>query len=250
MSNSNNCFLRECERNLFKYEWQPSLPELKERFVRDGVVNPEIWNSDLPARIVVVLKDPNGYVYWETKEWLEKEDFHKEKNHWKTWRLLAKCIYVLHHYKKQGLIKEYKDVQHAVSSPIAQHHQCQKIVLVNLKKQEGSSHISDEKLSEYFEKYNKEYFLKQIKLYDNIDYILCGGDIVFDIITRNKAEILNEIYGKEVTVFASPKCAVVKDGPIILGCDHPAIRYSHEEYYNRLVRTLLFAEQCKQSINK
>lgn len=245
MCNTNSFSLRELERNLFKYEWQPCLTELKERFVRDGVVNPDTWNSNLPARILVVLKDPNGYVYWETKEWLEKEDFHKEKSHWKTWRLLAKCIHAIHCYKKDGLIKDYKKVQYAVSSPNAQYHQIQKIVLVNLKKQEGGSNISDEKLLEYFEKYNKEYFIKQIRLYDNIDYILCGGDVVFDILTMNKAKTLSEIYGKEVKVFASPRCAVIKDGPIILGCDHPAIRYSHEEYYDRLVKTLLFAEQHK-----
>ena len=238
--------IRAQERHLFKDIWEPELKMRFEnenkapmRFVRDGIVNEDTWLSNQSAHIILLLKDTNGYVYWSTKEWLEKESFHHD--HWKTWRLLAKCIHSLDFYKKNGVLRTYDEVVKAVNSAQAQHHQIKKSVVVNLKKQPGTSHISDEELRHFFNLYNREHFIDQLRLYSDIDFILCGGQVIFDIITDNHCEILNKIYGDiKIDVYPSHKCAVLGNGTVILGMDHPAIRYSHKDYYNQMIEELKF----------
>lgn len=146
-------------------EWRDKLKA--ERFIRDGMVNPEKYCAS-ETRILVVLKEVNdkdGKEVWELTEFLNEPKTRK------TWGPLSRWINGIQNLDTDYDWKDIKDFFDNGGKELLQ-----SIAVVNVKKTPGGSSSDDKVLSEFAleNSDNKDRLKKQIELYEP-DIIICGG---------------------------------------------------------------------------
>lgn len=132
-----------------------------ERFVKDGIINPEEWNKpENKEKILFILKEPNGEQNEPASDGgtdlvasLRKDQNIKEHV---TWRNINYWAYGLLHTNADNPIPDLNEVKQASERSL------DKVAVINLKKIYGFSKANDKEL-EYYAKNDCDLILEQIK---------------------------------------------------------------------------------------
>lgn len=172
------------------------------RFCGDGIVNPTVWEQQ-DKKIILLLKeinDENGtfndkmsLTKWLSDDISKKDAFLRKRI--ATWGNVSKWVYGLLHLSENPT---WEQACHACGNYIGRFKQIQKICVVNMKKQPGKTKCSSATLTNYFYKYNLDFFIKQIRLYDKPDYIICGGKDVENLFCSEN--VLKGCYGNNCSI--------------------------------------------------
>lgn len=114
------------------------------------------------------------------------------------------------------------------------------IAVVNLKKQPGASTTLTKELKEQFEKHYAEWLPQQLRIYDNVDVIICCGKGVIDCLMSVFSETFDEPYDRANwhwyeypgTYKVKIHYYQLKKGLIIIDFWHPSARTANEKKNN------------------
>jgi hypothetical protein len=179
--------IKEDENELFAQWCQDKPPEVKEHFIRDGVVNEnefgmsldENHNSDL--RIVFFLKEVNGGENWDEREYLReynnKDEF--KKTHSQTITVLTQLAYGV--LNRANTSTRWNEIELVVTDGSSiQTQVLQRIALVNVKKIAGSGNAEYDKINKFIKNdKNRNNLKQQLDIYSKNaigqTVIVCGG---------------------------------------------------------------------------
>ncbi len=253
------------ENELFR-EWKKELPD-KYKFVPDGVVseasgkvsenNKEYqfkgWN-DSTCKIIFLLKevndDKNKYAShreylckkWDLRKFINDGAIREKNNERKnklTWGNISRWTYGINELFKFGNIPDW-EIAKKRGNKVGRLIHLKSICAINLNKQPGSSKTDNNKLKDYFAKYNKTFLAKQLSIYSDTNIIICCGKIVKDLLLDSFFEIFEEKYNQSHVVIVNNVWTYqLKRGPIIIGFNHPQQRNKTNEYlYTNLLYSI------------
>ena len=144
---------------------------------RDGIVNEVEWKNTYP-KILFVLKETNGYDD-------DLRSFLKAGGRVQTWGNIARWSYLIKNMIAENIEPTFDDFKKRGNYCARKKHLSTACV-INLKKTEGESTTNPNEFWEYFKGSKAVDILKeQMKLYSQIDIVVCCGGIVFEIF-KNK----------------------------------------------------------------
>jgi len=161
---------RKQEDALFD-DWQKD----REPFIRDGVVNPNLF-TDL--KIVYILKEANDP---ESKEGWDLREFLINGGRPQTWDNIALWTY--------GIMNIYKDfswkyLSKKLRDPDFRKNMLNKICALNIKKKPGG-HTSDNSIIVKYGEEHGEELTRQYEIYSDCELFICCGTPTGDIFLKN-----------------------------------------------------------------
>lgn len=172
--------------------WKKKRPDgdidhIKDYFIADGIVNPNIWMSGKKKKILFVLKEAYG-TDWETNTlatWLK--NFHPKHRMWKR---IARWVNGIQNTTEKSILRykpELTDLEH--------NDALEQIAVLNIKKSKGRSNSNYEEIRKYAS-YDSEEIKKEFELID-ADIIICGS--VFATLNENvyKGELKKDMQSND-----------------------------------------------------
>jgi len=150
--------------------------------VKDGIVNEDCFLST-KIKILVIMKETNGYVNNEQDLRL----FLKQGARGDTWNNIVRWIYGLQNLDTD-INKLWKNISYVNNDTRIKY--LSTISSINLKKKPGGASTNLKELKDE-SKNNIEHLKKQISLYENLNFVLCGSRDVANLI--NKYELFGKI---------------------------------------------------------
>lgn len=172
--------ITEQENKIFK-EWRDS-----DFIVKDGIVDKQKF-LQTNKKVLVIMKETNDYVNKEE----DLRVFLQNGATWKTWNNIVRWTYAL-----QNIEKDIDLLWNEISTvnETKRKNQLSTIGSINLKKRPGGSKTNKSELISETKK-NNEYLKKQLEIYSDLDFILCGSRDVADEVQKNK--LLGDIEFKQ-----------------------------------------------------
>lgn len=242
------------EHSLFE-EWTKWLQKNKPEhgFTYDGVLCRESW-IDAKKHILFLLKDVNNVSDSFNLRYYILNGVCNPDN-WRTWDNVARWAYGLMQ-TEQGY---YPDFSEADKWGFANKRvdALRQVAVVDIKKKPGKNHCTKKMLEDYFHEYPESYtfIAKQISLYGKLDYIVCCGDGVYEIlldIIKQENTILSNYFGRDLKYIARDKtlCAyrIAKSGTIIIDYRHPLLLEKGVNKRNVYLRLMNIAQDALANI--
>jgi hypothetical protein len=206
-------------------EWKKNRPKYK-KFVKDGVLNEDIYFSESP-RIALLVKESNNDFY-EIAPLKDENGWGPEGSSPFFWRNINIWQYAINSAWNNKKCS-YKDAE------AIKENQVNSIAYINIKKNAECKSVSNnDDLLNYIEA-DKSYIEKQIELV-NPQIILCGGTY----------SLYNKICPSEPV---SSGVYLSNDGRLIIEFYHPSNRKGYENCYNEL-HQILRSDKVKKAIEK
>jgi len=210
----------ELLNNLFD-EWEGSKPEYKGKFVRDGIINEELFTKVQP-KILFIAKEPNNpnQKPGDFREWWKKECTDKILYR------MAEWIYgLLHKFPQYEDINEDK-----------RHELIQNIAFMNIEKTGGDSRSKNNKIIRHLEM-NLDFLRKQIDIISP-DIIVTGTGFLKKV---REDLFENTLFESDCNIYIGK----YKNSKII-DYYHPSSRTLTAEAYYYLLRKIINSTQFKQ----
>ncbi|WP_278554182.1 hypothetical protein [Parvimonas micra] len=215
--------------NLFKKWEEKHFSNGYKYFIRDGIVNPDIWyNMDCP-KICYFLKEAYTYEGKYDLPNLVKEL--KNKEPWSMWKKVSVWTQAIHNaflgdisYVDENNYRENID----------------KIAVCNIKKSNGNSHSEEKNLEKFLNEDLDE--LKEEILLINPDIILCGYTFRYLMEVLKDEDIIYDYKN-------SPLFAIWKD-KLIIDYYHPACFYPNRVNYYALSKIVQVAMKNHNILTK
>ena len=193
--------------------------------VKDGVVDENCFFST-KIKILVIMKETNDYINNEQNLRI----FLKQGARWRTWNNIVRWVYGL-----QNLNSDVNELWRNIAdvSNDTRIKYLSTISSINLKKKPGGATTNLDELKSESKK-DMEHLKKQISLYKNLDFVLCGSRDVANLVDEY------ELFGK--IEFVKHKKTYVKvaqtNDTIIISYYHPQVRgkgSGKEELFKNLI---------------
>lgn len=140
-------------------EWEKNVPEYKGKFVRDGIINEQLYQTT-SLKILFIMKEPNDpkQEAWDFRDWW------KEKIKYAFSYRIGEWSY--------GLLNNFPPYDDIWTNPDSVHKAIQQIAIMNIKKSGGAGNSEYERMLDHL-KLNFDYLEKQVQIISP-DIIITG----------------------------------------------------------------------------
>ena len=183
-------------------------------FIRDGVVNPAVWEQLAGPRICFVLKEAYGEAgSWDLAEWL-REGLREGRPDKRIWRRVIEWTYGLSHSNRERAARYYPGIYEEERDLL------NKIAVVNLKKSDGRRASDYGEIGAYAWA-DREEIRRELALIGP-DIVVCGS--TFGALNRAYGERL-DLEGERCDNWFYFTEAICGRRTLVLDYYHPANRY-------------------------
>lgn len=145
---------------LFK-EWEENIEDYKGKFVRDGIINEQVWLQTNP-KILFITKEANQYGKPVAGDF--RNDWRNEYSKYPFAYRIAEWSF--------GLINNFPVFNDIFGTPSLCHDMLQKIAFLNIKKTGGVGSSSGNEIGKHFNQ-NQKFLERQIELINPDIIVLC-----------------------------------------------------------------------------
>jgi len=185
--------------------------------VKDGIVDEKIF-INLDSKVLVIMKETNNYLHKDKKNigYRDLRVFLKEGARGATWNNIVRWTFGLQNLNRD-IDEVWDDISYVNDKRRREH--LVTIGSINLKKRPGSSMTNRAELDLETEK-NITLLRKQIALYSDMNFILCGSrDVTDEIIKHNLFGALKFRQHKDTYVQVAEY-----DKTLVISYYHPQVR--------------------------
>ncbi len=162
-----------------KKEYEIQINHAENKYISDGVVNDEVWNSGKNKKILYVLKeaytdDTEGY---DLAKWLRGEPDYR------MWNRVARWTYGIQNTTADAIARYNPSID---KDEAVRKQSFNQIAVLNLKKSNGQSTSVIEEIAAYAE-CDREEIIKEFQMID-ADIVICGSTfwILYQIVFGNE----------------------------------------------------------------
>ncbi len=159
-------------------------------FIKDGMVDPEMWEK-ARVKCIFLLKEPWGDETDNRSLVQLLHSGHRDCNG-PTWKNVARWVYSIEHIGESGQ-DYYKVVKPEGDTPDRRQAWLRHIVAINLKKENGRSTTNAKDLRKWFKQHTAKWLPQQLKIYSNAEVIVCCGEGVMDCLKSVFLDCFGEV---------------------------------------------------------